>query len=146
MTQQNRKPWPRDLKLFALFSALWAAAITIRILLADYSDFGVNADLQAIIGGMKFLGTAARVVLLAQATIFAAFAVGVATERKWGLVLALFYLAETIISHLIYMMAYMDTFGESAHLRTAAAEGVFAVLVLLYLWIRSRDLLFNGNG
>lgn len=146
MTQPDRKPWPRDLKLFALCSALWAAAITIRILLADYSDYGIDAEVQAVIGGMKFLGTAARVVLLAQATIFAAFAIGVAAERKWGLVLALFYLVEIIISHLIYMMAYMDTIGESAQLRSAAAEGVLAVLVLLYLWIRSRDLLFDRGG
>lgn len=146
MTQQKRQPWPQDLKFFALFSALWAAAITTRILLADLSLYSADVELQAVIGGMKFLGTAARVVLLAQAAIFAAFAIGVAAERKWGLVLALFYLAETIMSHLIYMLAYMGTIGESVHLRKAAAEGVLAVLVLLYLWIRSRELLFDAGG
>lgn len=143
MTQDRKTPWPRDLKIFALVSAAWAAGLTVRILMRDASYYAPDTPLQAVIGGMKFFGPTARVVLLVQATIFAAFAIGIVAERKWGLVLALFYMTEVVMSHLIFMLAYMGDMTESASLRVAGAEGAGAVLVLLYLWIRSRDLLFD---
>jgi hypothetical protein len=135
----DAKPaWPTDLKIFASLSAVWAVALMARVIAREVI-FGT--PIQAVIGGMKFYGDGASMVLLIEAAIFATFAIGIATEQRWGLMLALFYLAEVVISHLVFVITYFHDLGESAHVRFAAAEGPAVVLILLYVWIRSRDLL-----
>ncbi len=134
--------WPRDLKIFALCSALWGLGLVARILYAGgLLDFMPDTRLQAVIGGLKFYGETARIVLVMQAAIFIAFATAILAERRWGLVLALGYMVEVVASHLAFVIGYMDDPAQSVHVRTAALQGPVAVLILLYLWIRSRDLL-----
>jgi hypothetical protein len=145
MSEPTHDPWPQDLKFFALFSAFWAAGLTARVLVRQVTMYS-GGPLETVIGGMKFYGPLARALTLVQASIFAGFAIGIATERKWGLILALFYMVQVVMSHLIFMIAYMYDPTQGANVRVAALGGAIAVLILLYLWIRARDLLFQDGG
>ena len=77
---------------------------------------------------------------------FSTVALGLAAERKWGLVLALVYMLEVVISDLIFMMTYMGDLSQGRNVRVAGLIGIVAVLILLYLWIRARDLLFGRHS
>jgi hypothetical protein len=144
-TDLNTSPWPRDLKIFALFSALWAAGLTARILVRD-SAYYPGAPMEAVVAGIQFGGYSASLVLIAQAMTFSVFAIGIAAERKWGLVLALFYMLEIAFSNLIFMAANIWDFTQGRNVRNSGWIGIAAVLILLYLWIRSRELLFGPDS
>jgi hypothetical protein len=136
--------WPLDLKVFTLLTAIWAAWLTARIVLRDVTIYS-HASIEAVMLGIKFDGTAARMVLASQAMVVASLALGLAAERTWGLLLALVCLTEVVISNLIFMMTYMGDLAEVRSVRLAGWFGIAAVLVLLYLWIRARDLLEEEN-
>jgi hypothetical protein len=136
--------WPRDLKAFALFAAIWAAWLTARIVLRDLTYYA-QAPIEAVILGMKFDGLAARMVLAVQAIAVATLALGLAAQRKWGLRFALLCLLEVVVSNLIFMMAYMDDIAESSNVRLAGILGIGSVLLLLYLWVRAQDLMQDEN-
>lgn len=144
MSDQATDRWPRDLKLFALLCALWAAGLIARLLIDDTMDLS-GVPLESVIGGMKFYSSGARAVTLVQAAVFFAVAIGIAWERKYGLALALLYLAQAVMSHLIFMLAYMDDLTQLSKVKDAAAGGMISVLILLYVWIRSRELLFGAG-
>jgi hypothetical protein len=139
-TDTRRARWPRDLKMFAFFAALWAGALTARLVLRDVVYYA-GTPLEAILFGMPFDGLAARVVLAAQAMTGFSIAIGIASEKEWGLWLALAYMVEVIASDFIFMTAYMDNLAQAREVRVAGLLGISAVLLLLYLWIRARDLL-----
>lgn len=136
--------WPRDLKAFALLAAIWAAWLTARIVMRDVTYYA-QAPIEAVILGMKFDGLAARLVLAVQAIAVATLALGLAAERRWGLRFALLCLFEVVVSNLIFMMAYMDDIAEGRNVRLAGIIGISSVLLLLYLWVRARDLLQDEN-
>jgi hypothetical protein len=56
--------------------------------------------------------------------------------------LALIYGAEVVLSHLVFVTAYLDVRPEWYHVHLAANEGPFVVLLTLYLWIRACELIF----
>jgi hypothetical protein len=142
MTSDSRQNWPLDLRLFALGAGCWAAFLATRVLLHDsYAE--IVDPLEAVIGGMKFYGPTARVILLAQAGIFWAIAVGMFRRRRWALVLALLYMAEVVMSHFVFILVYFDTPSEWVNVRMAAVVGPWMVLLTLYLWIRGNPLLFD---
>jgi hypothetical protein len=143
-TDIKRARWPRDLKIFALLAALWAAALTARIVMRDVTYYS-QAPLEAVLLGMKFDGYPARLVLVAQAMAVSTLAIGLAAERGWGLLLALVYMLEVVVSNLIFMMTYMDDLAQGRSVRISGLTGIVSVLILLYLWIRARDLLFDEN-
>lgn len=140
LTEIKRSRWPRDLKAFALFAAIWAAWLTARIVMRDVTYYA-QAPIEAVILGMKFDGFAARMVLAVQAIAVATLALGLAAERKWGLRFATFCLLEVVVSNLIFMTAYMDDIAEGRNVRLAGIIGIGSVLLLLYLWVRARDLM-----
>jgi hypothetical protein len=142
-TDIKRARWPRDLKLFALLTAIWAAWLTARIVMRDVTYYA--EPLEAVLLGMKFDGFSARLVLALQAIAAATLALGLAAERRWGLFFALACLLEVVASNLIFMTAYMDDIAEWRRVRLAGVLGIIAVLILLYLWIRARDLLLEEN-
>ena len=144
MTDTKRARWPRDLKIFALLAALWAAALTARIVMRDVTYYS-QAPLEAVLLGMKFDGFPARLVLVAQAMAVSTLAIGLAAERRWGLLLALVYMLGVVVSNLIFMMTYMDDLAQGRSVRISGLTGIVSVLILLYLWIRARDLLFDEN-
>jgi hypothetical protein len=140
----KRARWPRDLKVFALLAAIWAAWLTARIVMRDLTWYA-RAPIEAVLLGIKFDGFAARMVLAMQAIAVATLALGLAAERKWGLMLALACLLEVVVSNLIFMTTYMDDLAEGSSVRIAGVLGMAAVVILLYLWIRARDLLLKEN-
>jgi hypothetical protein len=141
----DRKParWPRDLKLVALLAALWAAALVAQIVIRDITFSPM--PLQTIALGMKFEGLAARIAMVAQAAAISAIAFGLAAERKSGLWFALIYMLEVVVSRLIFMISYMDDISQAHNVRVSGLLGIGAVLILLYLWIRAHEVLFDEN-
>ena len=142
MPVHDRYPWPADLRVFGVLSLVWALYLVWLALIGD--PFGSHlAPARAVIGGSVFYGSQAQFVLLSEAAIFWVMAVGMITGRRWSLLLSLFYMAETVVSYLVFIIAYMDTRAEWIHVRLAVRLGPTLVLVTLYLWIRSRDLIFD---
>jgi hypothetical protein len=142
--ESRRARWPRDLKVFAVLAALWAGALTARIVLRDLTPYG-DVPLDAVLFGMRFEGYPARLTLAAQAMVIFSLAIGIGAERKWGLLLALAYMVEVIAGNLIFMIANMDDIAQWRDVRIAGLLGAFAVLILLYLWIRGRDLICDEH-
>jgi hypothetical protein len=129
--------WPLDVRLFAVLSALWSLSFIARISLHQ------GADLQAVMGGLKFYGAPAAAVMAMQAVIIWVFAVGIFSGRRWALLLALAYMTEVVLSHLFFIVGYFGDPTQLAHIQRAALEGPAAVMITLYVWIRANDLLFD---
>jgi len=124
-----------------MVSALWAIALTARMLLRDIVDSSA-LESEAVLFGMKFDGYPAHLVLAVQAMAAFSIAIGIAAERAWGLMLAFAYLLEAVMSKLVFMITYLNDIGQGSSVRRAGIVGIGAVLALLYLWIRARKLLF----
>ncbi len=145
--RQSRQPqvaWPFDLRVFAAVAGLWALYLAIRSFV-HIGDFDVVDPIETIFAGMRFNGDEARVVLIVEAGIFAAMAIGVFARRRWGLLLALCYMVEVVMSHLTFVIAYLPIRSEWMNVRAAASQGPLMVLITLYLWIRACDLIFYSR-
>lgn len=142
MALDERYPWPVDLRVFGVISLFWSLYLVWIATIGDPLS-GYFAPARAIIGGNVFYGWQAQIVLLVEAGVFWVIAVGMMTGRRWSLLLSLFYMAETVISYLVFIIAYMDARPEWNHVRAAIHLGPTLVLITLYLWIRSRDLIFD---
>ena len=141
---QSRPPrvkWPFDLRVFAVMSALWAACLAVSAF-AHVGEMKVVDPVVTIFAGVRFSGDDARLVLIVEAGIFAMIALGVFTYRRGGLLLALCYMVQVVMSHLAFVVAYLPFPSEWMHVRAVASEGPIVVLVTLYLWIRACDLIF----
>jgi uncharacterized membrane protein len=141
-SDQRQPAWPVDLRFFAVVAGLWAICLTMSALV-PVADVEVVDPIETIFAGVRFNGDAARVVLIVQAGIFAAIAVGVFFHHRWGLLLALCYMAEVVMSHLAFVIAYLPIQSEWMTVRAVASQGPMVVLVTLYLWIRAYDLIFD---
>jgi hypothetical protein len=135
--------WPFDLRVFAVMSALWAACLAVSTFV-HVGEMEVVDPVVTIFGGVRFSGEDARLVLIVEAGIFAMIALGVFTHRRWGLLLALCYMVQVVMSHLAFVVAYLPFPSEWMHVRAVASEGPIVVLVTLYLWIRACDLIFDS--
>ncbi|HEY9158775.1 hypothetical protein [Candidatus Binatus sp.] len=142
-SRQPRAAWPFDLRVFAAVAGLWALCLAIRAFV-HVGDFEVVDPIETIFAGMRFNGNAARVVLIVEAGIFAAMAIGVFARRRWGLLLALCYMVQVVMSHLAFAIAYLPIRSEWVNVRVVASEGPMMVLITLYLWIRACDLIFDS--
>jgi hypothetical protein len=136
--------WPFDLRVFAVVAGLWSLCLAISSLV-PVADVEVVDPIETIFAGVRFAGYDARVVLIVQAGIFAAIAVGVFFHHRWGLLLALFYMVEVVMSHLAFVIAYMPIHSEWDNVRAVASQGPMVVLITLYLWIRAYDLIFDSQ-
>lgn len=135
--------WPFDLRVFATMAALWALCLVIRAFIHD-SDIDVVDPVQTVLAGVRFDGDAARIAMIVEAGIFATIAIGVFAERRWGLLLALCFMAEVVMSHLAFVIAYLPFRSEWMTVRQTASQGPTIVLIMLYLWIRASDLIFDA--
>jgi len=124
-----------------LIAALWAFYL-VRCALTGDPRIDPAEPIHAVVGGFLFYGPQARVVFLVEAGVFWAIAVGLIAGHRWGLVLALAYMAQVVIGHLMFIMAYLNDRAELYHVHLAANEGPFVVLLTLYLWIRACDVIF----
>jgi hypothetical protein len=142
LSQSEKPDWPIDVRVFGVLSALWAAYLVFLIFMRD-PVMDPGGPLRALIGGIPFYGHAAQFVMLAQAAIFWVTSVGIAARRRWGLVLALFYAAQAVVSRLVFVLTYIGTRSEIEHVRGAALEGAVLVIITLYLWIRTDELVLS---
>ncbi len=125
-----------------MVAGLWSLCLTLSALVPA-ANVDLADPIETIFAGIRFNGDDARVVLIVQAAIFAAIAVGVFFHRRWGLLLALCYMAEVVMSHLAFVIAYLPMRSEWENVRAVASQGPMLVLITLYLWIRACDLIFN---
>jgi hypothetical protein len=137
----QKSEWPIDLRFCGYLSAVWAFYLALKIFDPDPMT-DASEPIHALVGGILFYGDQARVLTLVEAGVFWAIAVGLIRSRPWGLMLALIYGAEVVLSHLVFVTAYLDVRPEWYHVHLAANEGPFVVLLTLYLWIRACDLIF----
>ena len=86
--------WPFDLRVFAVVAGVWAVCLAISAYIPP-ENVDLVDPIEAIFAGVRFNGYDARIVLIVQAGIFAAIALGVFFHRRWGLLLALFYMAKS---------------------------------------------------
>ena len=134
--------WPFDLHVFAAMAGLWALCLALSAFV-HVGEIGVVDPVETIFAGVRFNGDDARIVLIVQAVIFATMAVGVFFHRRWGLLLALCYMAEVVMSHLAFVIAYLPMRPEWENVRAVASQGPMLVLITLYLWIRAYELIFD---
>jgi hypothetical protein len=91
--------------------------------------------------GVKFYADQARVTMALQAIIFVAFAIGILMHKRWGLILALLYMAQVIICHVIFIASNLGVNSQRIHVKIASIESPVVLLIALYVWYRSRPLL-----
>src|SRR5271168_3498340 len=136
--------WPLDLRIFAVLAGLWALCLMLSAMV-NLGEFAVADPIVTTFAGVRFNGDDARVVLLIEAGIFAAIAHGVFWRRRWGLLLALCYMVQVVMSHLAFVIAYMQIPSEWMNVRAAASQGPTMVLITLPLDSRLRfDFRFAG--
>src|ERR1700722_11256748 len=136
--------WPVDLRVFAVIAGLWSLCLAISSLVPA-ADVELVDPIETIFAGVRFAGYDALIVLIVQAGIFAAIAIGVFFHHRWGLLLALFYMVEVVMSHLAFVIAYLPIHSEWENVRAVASQGPIVVLITLYLWIRAYDLIFDSQ-
>ena len=131
--------WHRDLLVFALLCTLWSALLIFRVIRDPFSSQAY--PFQDVFLGIKFYGHAARITMTVQAIAFAAFGIGILLHQRWGLILALLYFAQVVISHIIFFATNYNVPSQAVHVKITGIEGPIVLVILLYLWIRSRPLL-----
>jgi hypothetical protein len=136
--------WPLDLRVFALLTGVWALCL-VALAFGQIGEFAVADPLEIIFAGVRFNGDDARLVLIVEAGIFAAIAIGIYGQRRWGLLLAFAYMVQVVMSHLAFSIAYLPFRSEWINVRAAASQGPLMVLITLYLWIRACDLIFDAS-
>ena len=124
-------------------AGLWAICLVMRAFV-HIGDFDVFDPIQVVFGGVRFNGDAARIVLIVEAGIFASIAIGVFAEQRWGLLLALCFMAQVVMSHLAFVIANLPLRFAWMSVRATAMQGPMMVLITLYLWIRASDLIFDA--
>lgn len=81
-----------------------------------------------------------------QAIIFAAFGIGILLHQRWGLILGLLYFTQVVIGHIIFFVTNFNLPSQAIHVKITAIEGPIVLVILLYLWIRSRPLLVHTSA
>jgi hypothetical protein len=135
--------WPRDLRIFAGICILWSAVLMTR------SIFNLSAGgvpLEGVIFGVKFYANHARVTMALQAIIIAGFGIGVLMHKRWGLILALLYMAQVIIGHVIFIASNLGVDSQRIHVKIASIESPVVLLIALYAWYRARPLLRGSSS
>jgi hypothetical protein len=134
--------WPRDLRIFASICILWSAVLMTR------SIFKLSAGgtpLEDVIFGVKFYADQARLTMALQAIIIAAFGIGILMRQRWGLILALLYMAQVIIGHVIFIASNLGVDSQRIHVKIASIESPVVLLIALYVWYRARPLLSQNS-
>lgn len=142
---QSRLPevkWPFDLRVFAVLAGLWALCLSLSAFV-PIGEMDVVDPVETIFAGVRFNGYDARLVLIVESGIFMMIAIGVFAHRRWGLLLALCMMAQVVMSHLAFVIAYLPMRSEWMTVRAVASQGPMMVLITLYLWIRACDLIFS---
>jgi hypothetical protein len=136
--------WPRDLQAFAMASLLWGGFLLVRAIFALRAG-ATAVPFEDVFLGVKFYGDHARVTMALQAIIFVTFAIGILMHKRWGLILALLYMAQVVIGHVIFIVSNLGVESQRIHVKIASIESPVVLLIALYIWYRARPLL-NGTS
>jgi hypothetical protein len=132
--------WPRDLQAFAMASLFWGGFLLVRAIFALRAG-APAVPFEDVFLGVKFYADQARLTMALQAIIFAAFAIGILLHQRWGLILALLYMAQVIIAHVIFIASNLGVESQRIHVKIASIESPVVLLIALYVWYRARPLL-----
>ena len=132
--------WPRDLQAFAMASLLWGGFLLVRAIFVLRAG-APAVPFEDVFLGVKFYGDHARVTMTLQAIIFVTFAIGILMHQRWGLILALLYMAQVIIGHVIFILSNLGVESQHIHVKIASIESPVVLLIALYVWYRARPLL-----
>jgi hypothetical protein len=130
--------WRRDFRIFAVLCVLWSIVLLARSI---FNLSAGGAPLEDVIFGVKFYGDEARVTMALQAIIIAAFGIGISMRQRWGLLLALLYMAQVVAGHAIFIASNLGVESQRVHVKVASAESPVVLLIALYVLYRSRPLL-----
>jgi len=130
--------WPRDLGIFAGLCILWAAVLLMRSI---FNLSAGGASIEDVILGVKFYGDHARLTMALQAIVFIAFAVGILMHQRWGLILALVYMTQVIVGHVIFIGSNLGVEAQRVHVKIASIESPVVLLIALYVVYRARPIL-----
>ena len=135
-----KRRWHCDLLVFGLLCILWSVLLIFRV--AIHNPLRAQAfQFQDVFLGVKFYGHAAHVTMTIQAIVFAASGISILLRQRWGVILALGYFAEVVISHIIFFATNFRVPSQAIHVKITAIEAPIMFAILLYLWLRSRALL-----
>ena len=76
-------------------SLFWGGFLLVRAIFALRAG-APAVPFEDVFLGVKFYADQARVTMALQAIIFVAFAIGILMHKRWGLILALLYMAQVI--------------------------------------------------
>src|SRR5260370_17959248 len=127
----SRIVWPFDLRVFAAMAALWALCLAISAFV-QIGDIDIVDPIETIFAGVRFNGYDARLVLIVESGIFAMMAIGIFAHRRWGLLLALYYMAQVVISHLAFVIAYFPIRSELTPLPSETTQRPMVLLTTLH--------------
>ena len=130
--------WPRDLGIFAGLCILWAAVLLMRSI---FNLSAGGAPIEDVILGVKFYGDQARLTMALQAIVIAAFGIGILTRQRWSLILALLYMAQVVIGHVIFITSNLGVDSQRVHVKIASIESPVVLLIALYVFYRVRPRL-----
>ena len=137
-SSESADRWPRDLRIFAGICILWSAVLMTRSI---FNLSAGGAPLEDVIFGVKFYADQARVTMALQAIIIAAFGIGILMHQRWGLILALLYMAQVVAGHVIFIASNLGVDSQRIHVKIASIESPVVLLIALYIWYRARPLL-----
>jgi hypothetical protein len=130
--------WPLDFRIFAGLCILWAAVLLMRSI---FNLSAGGAPLEDVIFGVKFYANHARLTMALQAITIAAFGLGILMRQRWALILALAYMAQVVVGHVIFITSNLGVESQRTHVKIASAEAPVILLIALYVVFRSRPLL-----
>ena len=70
--------------------------------------------------------------------------VGARHALPWGLILALLYYAEVVVSHIIFFATNFNVPSQAVHVKITAIETPIVFAILLYVWLGSGPLLVRA--
>ena len=134
--------WPQDFRIFAGLCVLWSAVLLMRAL---FNLSAGGAPIEDVIFGVKFHGDDARVTMALQAIIIASFGTGILMRQRWGLILAILYMAQVVAGHAIFIASNLGVESQRVHVKIASAESPVVLLIALYVVCRSGPLIRRAS-
>ena len=132
--------FPRDFRIFAGLCVFWSLVLFAR---AIFDLSGGGMPIEDVLFGIKFHGDQARLTMALQAILIGAFGIGILTRRRWGLILALLYMAQ-VVGHVIFITSNWNVDAQRIHVKIASAESPVVLLIAVYVWYRSRPMLSSN--
>ena len=76
-----------------------------------------------------------------QGIVIAVFGIGILMHQRWGLILALVYMAQVIVGHVIFIGSNLGIEAQCVHVKIASIESPVVLLIALYVVYRARPIL-----